>query len=124
MLAFTAATVPFIDASLDFWNIMTYDLMNRRDNVTKHFTGAQLSLDSINAYEKRGVPASKMNLGFGFYVKYFKTLPHGGCDRNPIGCKVPLYEDPRTGADLGGRGGFSYHDGVPEDVKASYAQGA
>ena len=122
MLAFTPSTVPLIDASLDFWNIMTYDLMNRRDNITKHHTGVQLSLDAINTYEERGVPTSKMNLGFAFYLKYFKTDPNGGCDKNPIGCKTVLLEDPKTGADLGGGGGFCYHDAVPGDVIPSYAR--
>lgn len=92
---------------------MTYDLMNRRDNVTKHHTGVQLSLDAVNAYEARGVPTRKMNLGFAFYVKAFRTDPRGGCDENPIGCRTVLLEDPETGADLGGGYGFSYHDPVP-----------
>ena len=113
MLAFTMSTIPRIDAVLDFWNIMTYDLMNRRDNVTKHHTGVQLSLDAVNAYEARGVPTRKMNLGFAFYVKAFRTDPRGGCDENPIGCRTVLLEDPETGADLGGGYGFSYHDPVP-----------
>ena len=33
-----------------------------------------------------------------------------------------LLEDPNTGADLGGTGGFSYHDSVPGNVAASYAR--
>jgi GH18 family chitinase len=113
MLAFTKDTVPTIDACLDFWNIMTYDMMNRRDNVTKHHTGVELSLDAIDAYLENGVPPAKANLGFAFYLKWFKTDPNGGCDRDPIGCKTVLMEDPVTGADLGQGGGFSWHDGVP-----------
>lgn len=113
MLAFTKATVPTINACLDFWNVMTYDMMNRRDNVTKHHTGIELSLDAIDAYVENGVPPAKVNLGFAFYLKWFKTDPRGGCDKNPIGCKTVLMEDPVTGADLGQGGGFSWHDGVP-----------
>ena len=120
MLAFTKTTIPAISASLDFLNIMTYDLMNRRDNVTKHHTGIELSLTAINAYEERGVPAEKMNLGFAFYIKWFKTDPQGGCDVNPVGCKTALMEDPRTGADLGQAGVFSWHDPVPAEVSASF----
>ena len=121
MLAFTNTTVPAISASLDFVNVMTYDLMNRRDNVTKHHTGIELSLESINTYEERGVPPDKINLGFAFYIKWFKTDPHiGECALNPIGCKTTLMEDPLTGADLGQAGAFSWHDPVPAELSASY----
>lgn len=122
MLAFTNATVPKISASLDFFNAMTYDMMNRRDHVTKHHTGTELSLQAVNAYEERGIPTEKMNLGFAFYIKWYKTGSQGGCDRNPIGCKTVLMEDPSTGADLGQAGAFSWHDAVPEELAASYAK--
>lgn len=120
MLAFTKAKISAISASLDFFNVMTYDLMNRRDNVTKHHTGIELSLDAINSYEERGIPSEKMNLGFAFYIKWYKTDPNGGCDIHPVGCKTTLMEDPLTGADLGQAGAFSWHDPVPEEVSASY----
>lgn len=120
MLALTKAKMPAISASLDFFNVMTYDLMNRRDNVTKHHTGIEQSLTAINAYEERGVPAEKINLGFAFYIKWYKTDLHGGCDTNPVGCKTALMEDPLTGADLGQAGAFSWHDPVPVEVSASY----
>ena len=120
MLAFTRSTIPAISASLDFFNVMTYDLMNRRDNVTKHHTGIELSLIAIDAYEERGVPAGKMNLGFAFYIKWYKTAPRGECDINPVGCRTALMEDPVTGADLGQAGAFSWHDSVPTQLSASY----
>ena len=120
MLAFTNDTVPRIDACLDFWNVMTYDMMNRRDNVTKHHTGIELSLDAVDAYLENGVPPAKINLGFAFYLKWFKTDPNGGCDTDPIGCKTVLMEDPITGADLGQGGGFSWHDGVPPGDVTSF----
>ena len=74
MMAFTKATIPAINASLDFFNVMTYDLMNGRDSVTKHHTGIKSSLVSIEAYEERGVPLSKMNLGFAFYFGGSKQI--------------------------------------------------
>jgi GH18 family chitinase len=120
MLAFTKTTIPEISASLDFLNIMTYDLMNRRDTITKHHTGIELSLDAIEAYAKNGLPAQKMNLGFAFYIKWFKTDPDNECDIHPIGCKTVLMEDPVTGADLGQSGAFSWHDTVPEALLSSY----
>ena len=122
MLAFTQTTIPAIDASLDFLNIMTYDLMNRRDNITHHHTGIAPSLTAINTYLELGIHSSKMNLGFAFYIKWFKTAPRGGCDINPIGCKTVLMEDPLTGADLGQAGAFSWHDAVPTELSASYGR--
>ncbi|KAH8600928.1 42 kDa endochitinase-like protein [Bisporella sp. PMI_857] len=120
MLAFTMKTVPEIDKSLDFWNIMTYDLMNRRDNITKHHSGAKVSLDGINAYLTNGVPPEKVNLGFGFYVKWYKTDPEGGCQAHPVGCKTLLMEDPVTGADLSRAAAFSWHDEVPIKLEESF----
>ncbi|KAI0188163.1 glycoside hydrolase family 18 protein [Xylaria flabelliformis] len=119
MLAFTVDTVPQIMKSLDFLNVMTYDLMNRRDNVTKHHTGVQLSLEAVDAYMANGAPANKVNLGFAFYTKYFR-VEGKSCAKNPIGCPTGLMEDLETGADLGKTGGFSWHDNIPDDVTESF----
>jgi GH18 family chitinase len=110
-----------IDKSLDFFNIMTYDLMNRRDTITKHHTGVELSLEAIETYLALGVPAEKANLGFAFYIKWFKTAPGIDCWKTgPVGCPAALMEDPSTGADLGKAGAFSWVDGVPEELVTSY----
>ena len=120
MIAFTKNTVPKISASVDFLNIMTYDMMNRRDNVTKHHTGIELSMEAVTAYLENGLPLEKANLGFAFYVKWFKTDTEGGCTKDPIGCKTVLMEDPLTGADLGQSGSFAWSDNVPSEVSASF----
>jgi GH18 family chitinase len=120
MIAFTNENIAALSDSLDFFNIMTYDLMNRRDNITKHHTGIQLSLDAIDAYLENGLAPEMANLGFAFYAKWFKTSPDGGCSKNPIGCKTMLMEDPTTGADLGQAGAFSWHDSVPLELKDSF----
>jgi GH18 family chitinase len=124
MLGFTSTTLPSIMESVDFLNVMTYDLMNRRDNLTKHHTGIQLSLESIMAYMANGAPSQMLNLGFAFYVKYFRISKenHDICLTRPIGCLTGPMEDPETGADLGKSGGFSWHDPVPEDVQTSFAK--
>lgn len=122
MLAFTSSTMPSIMSSLDYLNVMTYDLMNRRDTVTKHHTGITGSLEAIQAYVNAGVEAEKLNMGFAFYVKWFKTAKDGVCDKKPIGCKTILLEDPTTGSDLGGTGAFSYHDSVPFHLAASWSK--
>lgn len=123
MLAFTRETVPRIMRHVDFLNVMTYDLMNRRDNRTKHHTGVQLSLDAVDAYVGNGAAPQRLNLGFAFYVKYFRTS-HQGCaeEDSPVGCPTLLLEDPETGADLGRTGGFSWHDAVPAEVGESFNQ--
>lgn len=118
MLAFTPATVPRIMESLTFLNVMTYDMMNRRDNVTKHHTGVALSLAAVDAYISRGARPDSINLGFAFYTKWFRTQE---CERgHEVGCPTVLMEDPATGADLGGSGGFAWHDPVPKDVAGSF----
>lgn len=109
MLAFTAETTPRVDESVDFVNVMTYDLMNRRDVATSHHAGVAASRLSIEAYLGRGFPAEKMNLGFAFYVKWFNTDPNAGSSSQsqqdgPVGVKTTLMEDPATGADLGQAG--------------------
>lgn len=121
MIAFTSATVPRITRTLDMLNVMTYDLVNCRDSTTKHHTSIQASRSALQAYISRGAPPNKLNLGFAFYVKWFKTDKQD-CARakTAIGCKMLLLEDPVTGGDLGRAGGFSFHDQVPTELEASF----
>lgn len=122
MLAFTPETVPRIMRYIDFLNVMTYDLMNRRDVVTKHHTGVELSLEAVDAYISAGAEPQRINLGFPFYVRYFKT-EHDACAlASPIGCPTLLLEDPETGEDLGRSGAFAWHDPVPEGMAESFAR--
>jgi len=119
MLAFTSKTLPIIMEHVDFLNVMTYDMMNRRDNVTKHHTGVKLSLEAIQAYTDRGANVEDLNLGFAFYVKWFNTQ-HEPCLKNPIGCPTVLMEDPVTGKDLGQAGAFAWADQTPLELIASW----
>jgi GH18 family chitinase len=77
-------------------------------------------MDAVSVYLENGVPPEMANLGFAFYVRWFKTDPHGGCNQNPIGCKTVLMEDPLTGADLGQSGAFAWHDNVPSELSTSF----
>ncbi|KAF4983940.1 hypothetical protein FZEAL_765 [Fusarium zealandicum] len=120
LMAFTIDTVPRIMKVVDFLNIMTYDLMNRRDSFTKHHSGVSDSREAIQRYMTRGASPDQVNLGFGYYVKWFMTEQCNAAD--PRGCATRLLEDPETGGDLGGTGGFSWHDETPEDVAASFAR--
>lgn len=119
-MAFTPSTLPRIMEHVDFLNVMTYDLMNRRDTVTKHHSGVVDSRDAVQRYISRGVSPHKLNLGLGYYVKWFMTEE---CNVNdPLACPTQLLEDPDTGADLGKTGAFSWHDKVPQDVAESFAR--
>ncbi|EXJ72876.1 uncharacterized protein A1O5_04024 [Cladophialophora psammophila CBS 110553] len=120
MLAFTKETMPKISSVLDFINVMTYDLVNRRDNVTGHHTGLASSLAGIEAFLENGLEPEKANLGFAFYPRWYKTDPNGNCGANPMGCKTLLMEDPSSGADLGRAGAFAWSDDVPTDLSMSF----
>ena len=66
---------------LDFINVMTYDFHGAFDPITNHHSAlygspadpstgdarTYNSNDAIQAFRSRGVPASKLNLGIGFY---------------------------------------------------------
>ncbi|KAJ6782108.1 hypothetical protein PWT90_08397 [Aphanocladium album] len=120
LMAFTANTVPKIVKQVDFINIMTYDLINRRDTVVQHHSGVADSRASIQRYLDRGVPRSMANLGLGYYVKWVMTDP---CERDDIlGCPTQLLEDPDSGNDLGRTAAFSWHDNVPSELSASFSR--
>jgi GH18 family chitinase len=90
-VAFTQETLAEVTEHLDFVNIMTYDLFNRRDNITMHHTGIDNSLIAIDTYLMNGVPPEKTNLGFAFYVKWYRTED---CNpESPVGCKIVLMEE-------------------------------
>lgn len=75
---------------LDFINVMTYDFHGAWDPKTNHHsalfaspndpsTGDQKfynSNDAIEAFLSRGVPASKLNLGIGFYGRGWTNVPN------------------------------------------------
>ncbi|KAF2714359.1 carbohydrate-binding module family 18 protein [Pleomassaria siparia CBS 279.74] len=122
MIAFTPETSPKIWAAVDFINIMSYDLMNRRDTVTAHHSSVLGATSSIEAYLALGAPADKINLGFAFYAKYFTVS--GPC-ASPLACPIVEAEDPSTGADTLTSGAWTFEPGhmVPVDaakVKVSY----
>ncbi|KAI4931293.1 hypothetical protein J4E85_003883 [Alternaria conjuncta] len=91
MLGYTRTTGPQIWPSVDFINVMSYDLMNRRDTVTKHHSSAIDAENSIKDYLAMGAPPSKLNLGFAYYAKYFTT--QGDCSGSPLNCPIVLAED-------------------------------
>ena len=108
MIAFTPEKAPSIWESVDFVNVMTYDLMNRRDTITKHHSDVNGSLTTINHYlDVLSLPAEKANLGFAFYGHYFNTDPASPCT-NGLGCNTVLLENATDGTDLGMSGTVTF----------------
>ncbi|KAL2891406.1 Endochitinase 1 [Ceratocystis lukuohia] len=91
MMAYTPEKVVAINAVVDYVNVMTYDFINRRDAVSGHHSSIKDSLAAIDAYIKRGFPSSKLNLGIGFYAKYFTLQDPKSCTQ-AIGCPLVLAE--------------------------------
>ncbi|KAF3057454.1 Chitinase 1 [Daldinia childiae] len=109
MIAFTSEQVPKINDAVDVVNVMAYDLMNRRDTQTTHHTSVKASLATVDKYISLGMDASKLNLGFAFYAKYFVT--QGECTQ-PIGCPTVQLED-ANGGDTGKSGAVTFLEGPP-----------
>ncbi|KAK7514145.1 putative glycosyl hydrolase, family 18 [Phyllosticta citriasiana] len=109
MLAFNPTTTPKIAAQVDSFNIMTYDLMNRRDSYTKHHTDVVHSYNAVKKYLDMGLPKEKATMGFAFYAKYFSTDPTSGCATTPLGpnCKTVPLENP-DGSDNGKSGALPF----------------
>jgi chitinase len=105
MLAYTSKTGASIWPEVDFVNVMSYDLMNRRDQKTAHHTSVAGCTQSINDYLAIGCPAEKLNLGFAYYAKYFTTA--GDCSSSPLGCAIAPAEK-ADGSDALNSGAFTF----------------
>ncbi|PGH11150.1 hypothetical protein AJ80_07252 [Polytolypa hystricis UAMH7299] len=114
MIGFTPATAPKIWQCVDFVNVMTYDLVNRRDSMTGHHTSREGSLSAIKKYISLGLETRKINLGFAFYAKYFSTAPASNCATQPISCAMlPLEQENGLDSSKSGVVTFEYRNLVP-----------
>ena len=93
MTAYTAETARPIEAVVDHINITIYDLMNRRDSVTKHHTGIAGSLEAVDNYLAPGFSPKKLLLGFAFYSKRFTAEANSTCGVNALGCQAVVKGD-------------------------------
>jgi chitinase len=109
MIAFTEEQAPAIWNAVDLVNIMTYDLMNRRDNATKHHTDIEGSLATIEKYLSLGLNATKINLGIAFYAKFFQTADGADCSSTPVGCPI-LTAELEDGSDAGTSGAITFEE--------------
>ncbi|CAJ2506785.1 Uu.00g079710.m01.CDS01 [Anthostomella pinea] len=107
MIAYTPEQAPQIFASVDMVNVMAYDLMNRRDVVTKHHSSVSGSLDSVRRYTALGLDASKINLGLAYYAKYFQTPANASACTTGTGCPIVPAEN-ADGSDAGTSGTVTF----------------
>lgn len=122
MIAFTKEQGPKIFETVDMVNVMSYDLMNRRDNHTFHASDVAGSLETINAYLDIGAKPEQLNLGFAYYAKWFETDPNSDCDEHPLGCATVKLEN-SDGSDTGKSGAVTFEqspEGVPSNVAESW----
>ena len=123
MIAYTKENGPKIAESVDMVNVMAYDLINRRNNVTKHQSSVADSHDTIKAYKEIGLPAEKLNLGMAYYAKWFTTKKDAGCEEHPLGCEMEELET-EDGKDTGKSGVLTFEKGTmatpdPEELTES-----
>ncbi|KAL6237056.1 hypothetical protein BDW75DRAFT_249527 [Aspergillus navahoensis] len=122
MIAYTEEQGPKIWPSVDMINVMSYDLMNRRNNETKHHSGVMDSQDTVNAYLEIGAPPEKLNLGFAYYAKWFTVRADADCGSDPIGCPTVAMET-ADGSDNGKSGAMTFETqnmaAPPSDLKVS-----
>lgn len=123
----TNATVPRIFASLDFINVMAYDLT---ENYTAHASGIQTSLRGIHALLAAGVKPEAMTFGYPFYWRWSKVdarnmtacmesrpaqHPETGTFPPGVGCLVARETDPATNTTTQLVGQFAWNDGIPRN---------
>ena len=116
MLGFTTETGPKIWPSVDFVNVMSYDLTNRRDKTVWHHTSVVDSETTIKNYLDIGAPADKLNLGFAYYAKYF-TAEDNCSPTSPLNCSMVPAED-SNGKDTKTSGAWTFEKAnmVPYDA--------
>lgn len=124
MIAYTKEQGPKIWKSVDFVNVMSYDLMNRRDTHTKFASSVQESLNTIDNYAEICLDGEKMNLGVAYYAKWAFTDPKGGCSQeHALGCPVLPLEKP-DGSDSGNSGVVTFEPQnmapPPKNLQTSY----
>lgn len=123
----TNATVPRIFASLDFINVMAYDLT---ENYTAHASGIQTSMRGMDALLRAGVRPDVMTFGYPFYWRWSQVdasnrtacttprvayPPEVGVFPPGVGCLVARQADPRTNTSVQVAGQVSWNDGLPRD---------
>lgn len=111
MIAYTQEQGSKVASGVDMVNVMSYDMINRRNNETKHHSSVADSHDCIKRYKGIGLPAEKLNLGVAYYAKWFMTKPEAGCEEHPLGCEMQKLET-SEGKDTGKSGVLTFEKGT------------
>ncbi|KAI1408810.1 glycoside hydrolase family 18 protein [Hypoxylon sp. FL1857] len=106
MIAYIESEAPQIFAAVDMVNLMTYDMMNRRDAQTAHHSSVLGSLDAVQRFLELGLDPCKLNLGLAYYAKFFQTPANATCD-HPVGCPIVKAEND-DGSDAGTSGAMTF----------------
>lgn len=105
MMAYNSTSVPLISQSVDFWNLMSYDMVNRRDDTSGYHTSLDGVKEVISDYFSIGLSYSQMNIGFPLYAKWFRTA--AACSPPSwLGCPFVPLED-QEGGDTGNSGSWT-----------------
>lgn len=100
-----AYDVPALASSLDWINMMTYDLHGPWDNKTGHIAPFDEVKNSVSYWQQLGMPADKIVLGFPSYGKSF-TLS----DPNQNGINAPITGPGKAGEFTGAAGTLAYYE--------------
>ncbi|ORX34775.1 glycoside hydrolase superfamily [Kockovaella imperatae] len=101
-----------LDATVDYWKLMTYDFMNRRDNVSTYHAGLPVVDDSFDIYStQKHIDPKKIVVGFPMYAKWFYAS--STCMTSPpLNCNMGMeYEFP-NGTDTGYSGTAVWNTGL------------
>lgn len=82
-----------LDESVDWWNLMTYDFINRRDSQTGHHAGGSVIEANLAMYKGLGVPKEKINIGFPMYAKWFILQTPCTSGTSGLGCAMGPFEN-------------------------------
>ncbi|KAI1106242.1 glycoside hydrolase family 18 protein [Jackrogersella minutella] len=106
LIAYTPAQAPAIFSAVDMVNVMSYDILNRRDTTTQHHTSVVGSLAAVKQYLDLGLEPAKINLGFAYYAKFFETPANVTCSE-AVGCPLVKAEND-DGSDAGTSGAVTF----------------
>lgn len=84
----TEAQASSLSEVVDWWNVMSYDYINRRDLVSGDAAGAGVIRNAIGNYSALGIDKDAMNAGWVFYAKGFPVPPTCTIDLLPSGCAL------------------------------------
>ncbi|KAI2623888.1 glycoside hydrolase family 18 protein [Hypomontagnella submonticulosa] len=106
MIAYTPYQAAQIFSAVDMVNLMSYDMMNRRDTATLHHSSVKGSLEAVERYLELGLSPCKINLGLAYYAKFFQTAPNVTCTE-PVGCPI-VKAEADDGSDTGTSGAVTF----------------